>query len=400
MRSGPTHLTRRGWSLVGAGLGLVVAGRLLGADELTTLGLAALLLIGACVVFTRTRGLPLTLHRTVRPDRVPVGADARVDLEVHAAGPTPPVTFTDAFDGGRRAARFLVPALDRGQHARAAYRVPTDRRGRFVVGPAVLGVADPFGLTLRTATVDGVADVIVRPRIVELRGGAVAPGHHRAATSMRSPVPVPSPEHDEFLALREYAVGDDLRRIHWRSSARLGELMVREDESAWRPRTVVVLDNRASSHTPESYEAALSAVGSIALRLGRAGRALEVLTTAGRRLGGGDGDTVRVETLLDELALLAPDDDPAVHARVRRLRAPIRRGLLVAVTGETPDFASLTALAGPGAPVVLVACGGVHPPAGTHVTIVDGRPDAFAAAWNATAIPGTHRRAASWRTTA
>lgn len=386
MRSGPTRLTRRGWSLLGAGLGLVVAGRLLGADELSTLGLAALLLLAGCALHTRTRGLPLGLQRVVRPDRVPVGADARVDLEIRAGGPTPPLAFTDAFDGGRRAARFLVPALDRGQSARAAYRVPTDRRGRFTVGPAHLGVGDPFGLTLRSGTIAGETEVIVRPRVVELRGLVSAPGHHRSATSTRSPVPVPSPAHDEFLALREYAVGDDLRRIHWRSTARVGELMVRDDESAWRPHTILVLDNRAASHTPETYEAALSAVGSIALRLGRAGRALEVRTTAGRRLGGGSGEGLRTDTLLDELALLEPDDEAAVHASVRRLRAPVRRGLLVAVTGIPADGAVLTGLAGPDAPVVLVACGPAQPRSGPHLTVVDGRPEAFVAAWNSASV--------------
>ncbi len=386
MHSGPTRLTRRGWSLLGAGLGLIVAGRLLGADELTTLGLAALLLIAGCVLHTRTRRLPIGLQRVVRPDRVPVNADARVDLEVRAGGPTPPLAFTDAFDGGRRAARFLVPALDRGESARAAYRVPTDRRGRFTVGPAHVGIGDPFGLTLRSGTITAEAEIIVRPRVVELRGLVPAPGHHRSATSTRSPVPVPSPAHDEFLALREYAVGDDLRRIHWRSTARVGELMVRDDESAWRPHTVLVLDNRAASHTPESYEAALSAVASIALRLGRAGRALEVRTTAGRRLGGGAGESFRTETLLDELALLAPDDETVVHASVRRLRAPVRRGLLVAVTGGPADPAVLTGLAGPDAPVVLVVCGAARTVPGPHLTVVDGRPDTFVAAWNSASI--------------
>lgn len=386
-----TSLTRRGWSLLGAALGLLVAGRLLGTDELITLGLAALGLIGGCVVFTRTRTLPIRVVRAVHPDRVAVGAEARVDLEVHATQRTPQVTFTDAFDGGRRAARFLLPALDRGQSARAAYRVPTDRRGRFGIGPAHVGIADPFGLTLRTVELPGGADVIVRPRVHDLRGVVPAPGHRRAATSPRARVPVPTSVHDEFLALREYDVGDDLRRIHWRSTARVGELMVRDDESAWQPHTILVLDNRVGAHTAESYEAAIVAVASLALRLGRAGRAIEVVTTAGRRLGAGGGDSLRVDTLLDELALLTPDSDPTVHARVRRLRPPVRRGLLVLVTGAPPDLPVLTGLAGPDAPVVLIGCGAAGPPApGAYLQVVDGRPGAFVASWNTASL---HRRA-------
>jgi uncharacterized protein (DUF58 family) len=303
------------------------------------------------------------------------------------------VTFTDAFDGGRRAARFLLPALERGQSARAAYRVPTDRRGRFVVGPAQVGIADPFGLTIRTVTLGGQADIIVRPRVHELRGVVPAPGQRRAAASARARVPVPSTAHDEFLALREYEVGDDLRRIHWRSTARVGELMVRDDEAAWRPHTVLVLDNRADAHTPASYEAALVATASIALRLGRAGRAIEVITTSGRRLGGTLAEQLRVETLLDELALLEPDPDPTVGARVRRLRGQSRRGLLVAVTGSPPDPGALTGLAGPDAPLLLVRCAPAPPVApGPYLTVVDGRAETFVTAWNAASLRRRPRR--------
>ena len=77
-------LTRRGWSLLGAAVGLLVAGRLLGTAELTTLGLSSLALIVGSVLWTGSRPLPLELHRTVRPARVHVGTDARVDLVVES----------------------------------------------------------------------------------------------------------------------------------------------------------------------------------------------------------------------------------------------------------------------------------------------------------------------------
>ncbi|MGZ4712389.1 MAG: DUF58 domain-containing protein [Acidimicrobiia bacterium] len=382
-------LTRRGWSLLGAAVGLVVAGRLLGTSELTTLGLAGVALIGGCVLWTRTRLVPLQVTRDVRPERIAVGTDARVDLEVSASAPSPQVTLTDAFDRGRRAARFLLPALERGQHARAAYRIPTDRRGRFSIGPAVVGISDPFGLTVRTTTLDGATEAIVRPRVHELQGIAAAPGQRRAAVTHRARVLVPSPTHDEFLALREYDVGDDLRRIHWRSTARVGELMVREDEAAWQPQTVLVLDNRAGAHQGGSYEAAIEATASIALRLGKAGRSIEILTTAGRRLGGSVTEQLRADTLLDELALLRPDPDAPLSAAVRRLRAPSRRGLLVVVTGAPTDVAAFGALAGPGAPVTLVVCGDAAIAATGHLTVVDGRPGRLVASWNA--IPARRR---------
>ena len=387
-----TTLTKRGWSLLGAAAGLLVAGRLLGTAELTTLGICAGALIVGAVVWTRTRTLPLTLTRTLRPGRVQVGGDARVDLELRASGPTPQVTVTDSFDDGRRAARFITPALERGQPARAAYRIPTDRRGRFSVGPAVVGIADPFGLTHRFVALGASDDVIVRPRVHALGASTAAPGQRRSSAQRRALVPVPSVADDEFLALRDYEMGDDLRRIHWRSTARLGELIVREDESAWQPETVLVLDNRAGAHRRGSYEAAIEALASIAVRIGRAGRAVDILTTAGRRLGAVGGEGLRIETLLDELAVLTPDPDAPIAAAIRRLRAPARRGMLVVVTGAPDDFAPFTSLAGTGAPVTLVVCGGSLPTrAAGAVTVVDGRPGELVASWNR-AVAGGRRR--------
>jgi uncharacterized protein (DUF58 family) len=368
----------------------------LGTAELTTLGLSSLALIVGSVLWTGSRPLPLELHRTVRPARVHVGTDARVDLEITARGPAPQVTVTDAFDDGRRAARFLTPALDRGQRGRAAYRIPTDRRGRFTVGPAMIGIADPFGLTARGVQLGDTTEVIVRPRVHDLRPSPGSAGHHRARAHHRNVVPIASVAHDEFLALREYAAGDDLRRVHWRSSARLGELMVREDESAWRPQTIVVLDNRAGSYRGPSYEAAIEAMASIGSRLLQSTRACEIITTGGVRLGVSHlGGLSSESRLLDELAMLTPDADSPPAASVAALRSDVRRGRMLIITGEPPDLAWFATLAGPGAPVTIVSCGAVLPATSNGVTVIDGRPGALVGAWNVAAItaPSNRRRA-------
>lgn len=386
-----TTLTRRGWSLLGAAGGLLVASRLLGTSELTTLGLTAVALIVGALLWTRSRSAPVTLTRTVRPSPVHVGGEARVDLEIEAHDSAPQLTVTDTFDDGRRAARFLTPALERAQRGRAAYRIPTDRRGRFAIGPAIIGIADPFGLTTRALQLGAADEVIVRPRLHDLRPVNGAPGHRRARANRRTVVPVAAPAHDEFLALREYTVGDDLRRVHWRSSARIGDLMVREDESAWEPRTVLLFDNRLASHLGASYEAAVEAVASIGVRLLRSGRACEILTTSGRSLGAGLAGGTSTETrLLDELATITAEAEPSIAAGIRALRPPSRRGLLVIVTGEPADLSAFSAMAGPSAPVMLVAC--ASPPASLGgLTLVDGRPGEFVAAWNR-AVPQVMRR--------
>jgi hypothetical protein len=125
-------LTRRGWTLTGAASGLLLAGRLLGALELMILGVVTFSLLGLAWLWVRSRTRVVRIERVVRPSRVHVGGDARVDHENNDPGSvdSPQLLLTDVFDDGRRAARFITPALERGQPARAAYRIPTDRRGR------------------------------------------------------------------------------------------------------------------------------------------------------------------------------------------------------------------------------------------------------------------------------
>lgn len=383
---GRTELTRRGWSLFGAAVGLLVAGRLLGTAELSSLGLCAIALLVGTWWWTRTRPTPVTLHRSVQPERVHVGGAARVDLEIGARGASPQLRITDAFDGGRRAARFLSPALDPGQRGRAAYRIPTDHRGRFAIGPATVGISDPFGLTDRTVTLTEIDEVTVRPRVHELLPVGGTPGPRRAAADRRAAVPVPATAPDEFLALREYQTGDDLRRVHWRSSARLGELMVREDESTWRPETVLLLDNRADGYRAEEYEWAIEVVASVGARLLRSRTGCDITTTDGRRLGVGAGGHSSSESrLLDELATIAQHPGPL--GSLAAFRSDMRRGLLVVVTGSPSDVARFVALAGPGAPVIVVTTNPDAFGSAPTATVIDGRPGAFVAAWNAAMAP-------------
>ena len=368
-------LTRRGWSLLGATLGLLVAGRLLGTVELTTLGLCAGGLIAGALLWTRSRRVPISIRRVIRPTPVHVGAEARVDLELLARAASPQATLTDVFDDGRRAARFLAPALERGQRARAAYRIPTDQRGRFHVGPVVVGVGDPFGLTVRSFTVGDGDDLVVRPRVHDLRATPGAPARRRARVQQRALLPVPSPAHDEFLSLRDYQMGDDLRRVHWRTSARTGELTVREDESAWQPHATVLLDNRAASYRDGGYEHAIEALASIALRLRRTNRVCDVATTSGRPLGG--AGVHRPDRLLDELAVIGPEARGAPGHVPRG-----QQGLVVLVTGAPADRAGFARLAAPGTTLVLVVCDTDQPVPTGGIRVVDGRPGRLAPSWN------------------
>lgn len=390
-------LTRRGWTLSGAATGLLLAGRLLGALELTILGVITLSLAVLTWLWVRSRKRVVRVGRTIRPTRVHVGGDARVDLEVDDPGSaeSPQLLLTDLFDGGRRAARFLVPALKSSQRARAAYRVPTNQRGRYALGPITLTVTDPFGLARRSWTVGSADEVTICPRVHDLRPPPGAPGRLRSASPFAVRFHAPAVDGEEFLTLREYEVGDDLRRIHWRSTARTGELVVREDEAQWQPRAIVLLDTRPDAHDEASFEAAVEATASVVARLVRSVLPIEVITTDGRSLGvtGSRGrHGIGVEALImDKLAVVQPGGTNSFTAVARPLRAAQRRGLLVAVMGTLApaEHDAIAALGAPSAPLVLVtmrSAPGAQSRASAGVVTVDGGGGRFAAAWDAAMV--------------
>ena len=92
---------------------------------------------------------------------------------------------------------------------------------------------------------------------------------------------VQASRRDSFRGLREYVAGDDLRHVHWRSSARTGELVVRQDEQP-RPRaTAVVLDLRRTAHAGLSLERAVSVAASVMLAARRSGQEMVLAATDG-----------------------------------------------------------------------------------------------------------------------
>jgi uncharacterized protein (DUF58 family) len=379
-----TTLTRRGWSLTGAAVGLVIGSYLLGTIEMLVVGLAALLLVLGAAAWLRFQSPPqLAVSRRVHPDRLHVGSEGRIDLLVENLGsrPTPLLAATDWFDEGRRAARFLVPPLAAGATARAAYRIPTRRRGRYRVGPIAIGVTDPFGMARRNEPSADEAELVVRPRVHDIVapvavGSRISADHE--ATAARAVV---SDLGDEFVTLREYEVGDDLRRVHWRSTARTGDLMIRQDEARWRSRAAVVLDVQPGAHDAASFEVAVEAAASVTARLARLRRRVELVTSAGELLGTG-GDPRH--DVVDALATVGPDDRDRLVTVFEQLRAHRRIDLVVAVLGRvTPaTVRALGTFGGIGVVVVLTQPAVLAPQA--SVVVVDASSTPFPTAWNET----------------
>lgn len=324
-------LTRRGWTLAGAAGGLIVGSRVLGAGPLAGIGIAGGLLLAFALVWVRLLRTTIEVERRIVPTRLHAGGEGRVLLEGTAVSATPLLTLTDHVDGGRRAARFIVAPRSAGTSLRAAYRIPTPRRGRRVVGPLVVTVADGLGLARRSWVLASATDLLVCPRVHDVvaprRGGGGEPAANAEGTRSAAVEPL-----GEFLALRAYEPGDDPRRVHWRATARTGELVVRQDEAASPGRVIVMLDVRPTGYDAASFEVAVEAVASLAVRLRREHIPVEVVTTAGDVLArAGPG---AVELLLDRLAVVEVGGADHLAALCVSLRNRLGVGAVVTVTGS------------------------------------------------------------------
>lgn len=322
-------LTRQGWILAVGAIVLGVGGRILGLVEVTSLGVvAAILLIGA-LVFVRASRLELSVGRVLHPARVHVGTPSRVELTVRNVHRrrTPVIRLRDAVSG-TRGADLLVPPLAPGQRTVAAYRLPTDRRGLVRVGPLQVVVGDPFGLTSVATSGSPAVDLTVLPHVDDIdplprtTGPDLQAGRRRLNTVGRT--------GEEFYALRPYVIGDDPRRVHWPSSARSDELLVRQNEVPWQHRTTVLLDVRDGAHDGESLEVAVSAAASIVMATTHREDLLRLMTTAGYDSEHGNG-TEHTHSILEHLAIVPSSPSADLRQSVESLQRTTRSGALVIV---------------------------------------------------------------------
>lgn len=382
-------LTRRGWTVTGAAVGLLVGGRLLGADELSVLGLSALAVLAGAVAWVGSLRPTLTVDRRVEPARLHVGDDARVDLTVRATRATPLLDVTETIDHGRLRARFLLAPLHPDGTAEPAYRLPTDRRGPLDLGPTVAIRTDPLGLAHRHWAVAPGETVLVRPRIHAIAAPALGAGRRHGVEDTASPRAPAADAGGEFLAVRPYEVGDDPRRVHWRTSARADDLMVRQYVAPRRGHTLVVLDTRAaapeSPATDPAFERAVEAAASIVAALTRARRPFECVTSGGTVLAAVGTDPQRA---FDRLATVMRDEPDLLDA-VARSRRPRPPELVVFVTGRADERVHhARGVLARRTPSILVATGGepsasARRGAGGGGTVVDACRGSFPDAWRA-----------------
>ena len=388
-------LTRQGWLLLLAAAATITVGRLFGILELFLLGAGVAALVVCALVRVRIAALRLEIGREVHPTRVYAGSIARVEVRAtnQARRRSPALRLRDPVSG-TRGALLHVSALRAGESARAAYRLPTATRGIVVVGPLTVEIVDPFGLAVLRAPAAPRTDLTVFPRLDD-----ISPVGHSRGRDPHAGADHPNAlgrQGEDFYALRPYVVGDDLRRVHWPSTARHDELMVRQEELPWQGRATVLLDVRRATHTAETLEAAVSAAASIVTACWRRRDLVRLVITDGLDSGFAAGHA-HVEALMEYLATVETTGTGTLRSVVESLSRSGSGGALVAVMGR-------------GGPGELEALGRLRHNFGT-VTVVtfgtdpDGQAAAranrrgahlisvepggsFAAAWEAAVRPG------------
>ena len=327
--------TRAGIGLIIATVASIVAGRILGLLELFVLAAMGGMALLLAALYTATVKLDLGVGRTASPARLRAGAPARIDLVLQnkARRRTPLIQAHDSVQGSRGAALLLAPIASLGD-ARIAYRLPTSRRGVIKVGPLDLTLGDPLGLTQAKLRAAEVTNLIVHPQLIELRPLVAIAGHD--PTAEQQPIRSLSNSGDEFFALRPYVVGDELKRVNWRASARSDELVVRQEEKPKTGRVTIVLDRRKEAYDEEGFERAVSAVLS-ALHSGfRGGDSLRFLTSASQAVtdirSRGDLDAVD-----EQLALIDTTESASIVRTLEEQTRVGRGGTLVVVTGHLSD---------------------------------------------------------------
>src|SRR5437868_894883 len=231
MREGLRGLTTRGKSLLACAVTVALAALAFGEKDLLRVAvLIGVLPLLASWYVGRTR-YKLACTRSLEPTRTPVGATARVVLRLQnlSALPTGTLLLEDRLPyalGSRP--RLVLERLGRRQASSVAYSVRADVRGRYEIGPLVIRLTDPFGLCELARAFPSVDKLTVTPTVVPLPAVRLTGEYTGTGDSRARSVAV---HGEDDAAPREYRHGDDLRRVHWRSTARVGELMRRRSDS-------------------------------------------------------------------------------------------------------------------------------------------------------------------------
>lgn len=345
------------------GIGTVLVGILAlfvaygaGRREALVVAAAALLLVVTGLLITRIRRPRFEVVRLFSPPVVAAGSTVQVSLRIRnlAAGPSPHLVWNDAIPWQEPSAPNELLPVGGGSTQRrvvtAGYELHPPRRGVYEIGPLVIEHEDPFGMARSTLALGDADRLIVVPAVVDLPTGGpnLADGEGTAQLVQRRVT-----GNDDDLTTREYRSGDALRRVHWRASARRGELMVRQEEHRSHPDARIVLDTRLAgypdvviddsdvwhpSSTSDAFEWTVRMLASLGVHLDAAGFSVGIEETAPAQIDqlGERWDGTRREGFLTSLAGVVLMD--AGPERLQRAAVVDSAGPIFAVLGDPEEL--------------------------------------------------------------
>jgi uncharacterized protein (DUF58 family) len=303
------------------------------------------------LIWVKALDRPMLLRRRTGHLELTEGQSVDVGLEVRpgTGGPIP----GRAVMVDRLGSRVIETELGRrGRVLRGRYEIANAPRGRYRMDGAELLIADPFGLAEARIPLDRADQMLVYPRVYELEGlftDGGTPGGDRGRSMLHRTAGY------DLHSIREHQVGESLRRVHWRSTARRRQLMVKELQDTPRDEACVLLDGEAAAvagTAPDSsFDMQVRAAASLLRRMSDAGQRSSLVIHAAQRsryrLGFGSGDWAAVLGELAAVEATAPrplaeflgesgrGPDPVDAARVFVITAGMSAALAERVLGMT-----------------------------------------------------------------
>jgi uncharacterized protein (DUF58 family) len=268
-------MTSRGRALLGLGLLTYIAARAFGSKPLYPVALGLLLAPIVAWLWVRLAQGPMRLHREIGAQERLEGDDVEVELRLEHAATLPPASLVLVERLSGLGERRTPLDSKRGRYTLAAVR-----RGRYLFLEVRAVLEDAFGLQRAEIPLVAPWTLLVYPRLVELdrlfsEGGTYAQDGRRLLLRR--------PSGFDLHSVRDYEQGESLRKVHWRSTAKRGELMVKELEDAPRDEVAIVLDGNATTVVGGSFDVQVRAAGSLLLAQARRGRRAVLMVNGAHR---------------------------------------------------------------------------------------------------------------------
>jgi uncharacterized protein (DUF58 family) len=266
-------LTSRGRLVLALGGALYLVAWAFGSRPLYPVAVGLVLAVALAWAWVRLLDRPMSLRRAPWGTEHYEGEDVPVNLELAREGRWTPATIPVVdWIAGLGRVEVLTHRAARGRLT-GRYVLPAMPRGRYPFGDSVAVLDDPFGLERRDVELPAAGALLVYPRLTPLESLFSESGLH-AQDGRR--LLLRRPSGFDLHSVRDYEEGESLRKVHWRSTARRGKLMVKDLEDAPRDETAVLLDASAGAvagQPPDSsFDMQVRAAGSILAAHARRGR--------------------------------------------------------------------------------------------------------------------------------